>query len=239
MVGKGIPITKQTSEVYLLPTSCSNKQGGWRLNKPLHTNTKTSPGMCGTAETFSFSIPEHLWSATQQLSQGSVSQPLLGERTWKERCLETEDRNKLSQTLLQPAREMSHIAKLQLQDPGGNKMCLPGVCFDAFIQGFPLQKFKIVKWIQDWPLNHTYSSAKEKHVDARKPFGNKYIHITSAPWENIGSFLGPCWTEGNKDHLWKSLRGKKLLSLCASFESLKGSVPQNVHLSQLKTPVYD
>lgn len=114
----------------------------------------------------------------------------------------------LAGSLLQPAREMLHIAKLQLQDPGGNKMCLPGVCFDAFIQGFPLQKFKIVKWIQDWPLNHTHSSAKEKHVDARKPFGNKYIHITSAPWENIGSFLGPCWTEGNKDHLWKSLRGK-------------------------------
>lgn len=75
-------------------------------------------------------------------------------------------------------------------------------------KGSPLQKFKIVKWIQDWPLNHTYSSAKEKHVDARKPFRNKYIHITSAPWENMCSFLGPCWTEGNKNHPWKSLRGK-------------------------------
>lgn len=158
---------------------CSSKQRRQRLNKPPHMNTKISPGICRAAETFSFSLLEHPQSATRQLSRGSISQPLLGERTWKERCLETKHRNKLSQTLHSTQQWRCCILWifnrkiLVARTPVFTESVLRPVS-----EGSPLQKFKIVKWIQDWPLNHTYSSAKEKHVDAREPFRNKYIYIS-------------------------------------------------------------
>lgn len=197
MEGKGIPIPKRTARVSLLPVFCGSKQGRRRFNKPPHMNTKISLGICRTAETFPFSLPEHPQSATQQLSQGSTSQTLLGERTWKERRLETKHRTKLSQTL----HSNQHWSCCILWIFNHTILVASTTVFTESglgpaSKGSPLPKFKLMKWIQDWPLNHTYSSAKEKHVDAKEPFRNRYIHHICSLGKYV-QFSRSTFTEGN------------------------------------------
>lgn len=106
-------------------------------------DTKLCPGTFRTAETCSLSLLEHHQSVNQHLFQDSTF-----SASWKERCLGTKHRNKLSQTL-EPALEVLQMVNFQPQDPDGKNTFITESVSRPGSKGFPFQKFKIMKWIQD------------------------------------------------------------------------------------------
>lgn len=172
---------------------CSSKQGRPRLNTPPHTNTKISPGVCRTAETFSFSLLEHPpWLPNNRPRAALLS------LSWEKRLGKKGAWKPSAGASSQPLRSHQHWRCCVLWIFNREILVARTPIFrESTSKGFPLQKLKIMKWIQDWPLNHTYSSAKVKHGGAREPFRNKYIHITPAPLENMYSFLSPHLNKGN------------------------------------------
>lgn len=180
-MGKRIPITKHTSKVSLLPIFCSSKQGRWRLNKQPHCEHKyLSWDMQDSWNVFILSPKAFPKCCPTFISGQHFLAPLVRKDSEGKLPGNYKQEQASSESPFQTALEVLHIMNFQPQNPGGKNNCLHRVYSEACLQGFPLQKFKIMKWIQDWPLNHTYSSAKEKHVDARELFENKYVHITSA-----------------------------------------------------------